>query len=153
MIVEKEVGGNEVNDKSIRPGLSEMTSNTTLSVPQVTVLNTITQPVVEHHAGTWVFFLRYCICDQINHINSFVYGQDRREVTQKERQRKREKAGFLPMHNLPKNKWWTQVCLCSTVEVSMRSDAGINDQHLPQHVLTAGAIMTVPGQDVRKSSR
>ena len=72
MVVEKVVGGNVANDKSIRPVLSEMTSNTTLSVPQV--VNTIPRPLVEQHAGTLIFFHQNCTWDQINHTNSFVYG-------------------------------------------------------------------------------
>ena len=68
MVVEKEVGGSE----AIRPGLSEMTSNATLPVAQL--VDTIPRPGVERHAGTLVFFLRYCTWDQIDPINSFLYG-------------------------------------------------------------------------------
>jgi hypothetical protein len=71
MVVEKEVGGSEANDKNIRPGLSEMTSNATLPVPQV--VNTIPLPVVLHDAGALVFSPRNRICGQINHTNSFVH--------------------------------------------------------------------------------
>jgi hypothetical protein len=59
MVVEKEVGESEANDMSIRPGLSEMTSNATL--PVIQAMNTFPLPVVEHDAGTLVFFLRNCI--------------------------------------------------------------------------------------------
>ena len=71
--VEKGMGESEANDKSIRPGLSamtSMTSNTTMPVTQV--VNT-TLPVVPHDAGALVFTPRNCMCDQINHKNSFVY--------------------------------------------------------------------------------
>ena len=72
MVVEKEVGGSEANDKSTRPGLSEMTSNITLSVPQV--VNTIPRPVVPHDAGALVCPPRNRMCDQLNRTNCFVFG-------------------------------------------------------------------------------
>jgi hypothetical protein len=72
MVVEKEVGGSEANDKSIRPGLSEITSNATLPVPQV--VNTIPLPVVPHDAGALVFSPCNRICDQLNRTNCFVFG-------------------------------------------------------------------------------
>ena len=71
--VEKGVGGSEANDKTIRPGLPEMTSNTsTLPVPQLVI--TTPRPVVQHDAGALVFSPLNPMCDQINHTNSFVYG-------------------------------------------------------------------------------
>ena len=69
---EKAVGGSEANDKSNRPSLPEMTSNTsTLPVPQV--VNTTPRPDVPHDAGALVSPLNR-MCDQINRTNSFVYG-------------------------------------------------------------------------------
>ena len=67
--IEKGVGESDANDKSIRPGLSGMTSmtrGTTLPVTQV--VNTIL-PVVPHDAGALVFSTRNCMCDQMNHTN------------------------------------------------------------------------------------
>ena len=70
---EKAMGGIEANDKSDRPGLPEMTSNTsTLPVPQV--VNTTPMPVDPHDAGALVFSPLNRMCDQINRTNSFVYG-------------------------------------------------------------------------------
>ena len=73
MVVEKEGGERDENDKSIRPGLSEMTSNATL--PVIQAMNTFPQPIVEHDAGALVLFLRICIWDQINHTNSLSVGR------------------------------------------------------------------------------
>ena len=56
MVVEKEVRESDENYKSIRPGLSEMTSNATL--PVIQAMNTFPRPAVEHDGGALVFFLR-----------------------------------------------------------------------------------------------
>ena len=121
--VEK-MGESEANDKSIRPGLSEMTSMTTDTTMPVTQVGNTIPPFVPQDTGALVLSPRNCMCDQINHKNSFVYRQDRREVTQEKRQHKWEKAGFLPIQKLWKNKRWrwrwtpcSQVCIYSTVEV------------------------------------
>ena len=57
----------------------------------------------------------------------------------------------MPIHKLRKSIRWAtdpQVCICSTVEVSMGSDAGINHQRLHHQLSPAGAIITVLGQEV-----
>ena len=76
-------------------------------------------------------------------------------MAQEMRQHKRDKVGSPLMHKPGKNQRWTpgpQVCICSTAEVSMRSDASINDQQLPQHLLAAVTAMTSePGREEKPS--
>jgi hypothetical protein len=148
MVVEKEVGGNEANDKSLRPVLSEMTSNTTLSVPQV--VNTIPRPVVENHAGMLVFFLRICTWDQINHkLFSLWVGPEGSDSGNGPTQ-----AGQGGDAQAPQKQEVDHVAPGVYVlhgRVSMRSDASINDQHL-LHLSPAVTIMT-SSQDVRKPPR
>jgi hypothetical protein len=72
------------------------------------------------------------------------------------RQRQRDEVRFLLMHKLWKDQRWTpglQVCIRSTAEVSMRSDAGIYDQQLPHHLTATATLIAAPNQDVKKSAR
>ena len=77
-------------------------------------------------------------------------------MAQEVRQDKRDNVGSPLMHKPGKNQRWSpgpQVCICSTAEVSMRSDASINDQQLPHHLLATVTTMIVPNQDVTKGPR
>ena len=70
--VEK-MGESEANDKSIRPDLSAMTSITSGTTLPVTQVGNTIPPFVPQDTGALVFSPRNCMCDQINHKNSFVY--------------------------------------------------------------------------------
>jgi hypothetical protein len=73
MVIEKEVGGSEAIEMTIRPGLSETMSNDTLPVTTNQGVNPFLRPAAPLDAGTFVFFPCHRTSDQINYPISFVY--------------------------------------------------------------------------------